>query len=320
MISFTTWPKLRFLLLGVAILFLGSQPAFSQDWNITKTQQGIEIKEAGQKVLFYQTALSTLDGQYPRTNYIHPLYGLNEEILTEDFPKDHYHHRGVFWTWHQVWIGDKRIGDAWLCEDITCLVKKIKTKKNKDGSLTIRADVRWTSPNWTNKKGKPQDFLKEAVHITVYPRTGNLRVIDFQISLEALVNQLAIGGSEDDKGYGGFSPRIITPENIRFTSTNGRVTPENLAVEAGNWMDITGDFMNDNPNSGIMIINQVATKNSPQKWILRSELSMQNHVFPGNTQYEIQPDEPLVLNYRLVLHQNKLGESQIEALSHSQDQ
>lgn len=320
MTSYTMESKPHILFLGIIILILSSQPALSQNWDIIRTRQGLEIREADQKVLFYQTALKSLQGQYPRNNYIHPLYGLNEEILTEDFPEDHFHHRGIFWTWHQVWIGEKRIGDAWLCENITWIIKKAKTKKNQDGSLSLLAKVHWTSPNWPNKKGKPLAFLEEAVNITVYPRTENLRVIDFQISLQALTDQLFIGGSEDEKGYGGFSPRIITPENIRFTSTNGPVTPQNLAVEAGHWMDITGDFMNDKPDSGIMIINRGASQDNPQKWILRSALSMQNHVFPGNTKYEIKQDEPLILKYRLVVHQNQLEKSQIERLSGSQGQ
>src|SRR5688572_15782855 len=30
----------------------------------------------------------------PRAAYIHPLYGLDGELLTDDFPKDHTYHRG----------------------------------------------------------------------------------------------------------------------------------------------------------------------------------------------------------------------------------
>ena len=29
-------------------------------------------------------------------------------------PADHRHQRGLFWAWHQVWIGEERIGDPWL--------------------------------------------------------------------------------------------------------------------------------------------------------------------------------------------------------------
>src|SRR5688572_23793673 len=35
----------------------------------------------------------------PRSTYVHPIYGLDGEVLTDDFPKDHDYHRGLFWGW-----------------------------------------------------------------------------------------------------------------------------------------------------------------------------------------------------------------------------
>ena len=65
--------------------------------NITETDQGFSIAEGEKQVLFYQREHKSMDGKYMRANYIHPLYGLDGEILSEDFPADHPHHRGVFW-------------------------------------------------------------------------------------------------------------------------------------------------------------------------------------------------------------------------------
>jgi hypothetical protein len=84
---------------------------------ITETDQGFSIAEGEKQVLFYQRQHKSMDGKYMRANYIHPLYGLDGEILTEDFPADHPHYRGVFWAWHQVWLGDKKLGDSWAAQD-----------------------------------------------------------------------------------------------------------------------------------------------------------------------------------------------------------
>ncbi|HUH47680.1 MAG TPA: DUF6807 family protein, partial [Arenibacter sp.] len=44
----------------------------------------------------------------PRSNYIHPLYGLEGEMLTSDWPDAaHPHHRGIFWDWPEVRYGSK---------------------------------------------------------------------------------------------------------------------------------------------------------------------------------------------------------------------
>jgi len=44
----------------------------------------------------------------PRSDYIHPLYGPQGEILTKDWSKDHPHHRGIYWAWPEVdWRGQR---------------------------------------------------------------------------------------------------------------------------------------------------------------------------------------------------------------------
>lgn len=69
--------------------------------SVEKNTEGVWVKEDGKRVLFYQAKTKSKDGQYPRANYIHPLYGPGGFELTEDFPEDHLHHRDIFWAWHQ---------------------------------------------------------------------------------------------------------------------------------------------------------------------------------------------------------------------------
>ena len=71
---------------------------------------------------------------------------------------------------------------------------------------------------------------------------ADIRKIDFEITLKALVNGLQIGGSADQKGYGGFCVRMKLPDSLVFTSENGPVTPRELQVKAGPWMDFSGKF------------------------------------------------------------------------------
>jgi hypothetical protein len=62
--------------------------------------------------MFYQQQYKAQQGKYFRCHYIHSLYGLDGEVLTEDFTADHPHHRGIFWGRHQLWFGDKKVGDG----------------------------------------------------------------------------------------------------------------------------------------------------------------------------------------------------------------
>src|SRR5699024_3188858 len=54
------------------------------------------------------TFVTTAKYAVPRSNYIHPLYGLEGEMLTRDWPEGaHPHHRGIFWAWPEVEYGSE---------------------------------------------------------------------------------------------------------------------------------------------------------------------------------------------------------------------
>ncbi|MCM5663811.1 DUF6807 family protein [Galbibacter mesophilus] len=298
-----------FLLLSV-ILF-GVNLSSAQNFNVEKTDQGLLVSEGDQKVFFYQKETKSLDGKYPRANYLHPLYDLDGNVLTEDFPEDHPHHRGVFWTWHQVLVDGKGMGDAWLCEDFNWEVTKLASEENSDGSLSLSTDVNWLSPHF--QEGN-QPFVQEKATISVHPSTTNYRVIDFEITLQPLVDNVKIGGSNDIKGYGGFSTRILLPEDIVFTSEGNRVTPKTEAVKAGNYINMEASFQGKD-TSGLIIIASTDNPKPIDEWILRKENSMQNAVYPGKNPVALSKTTPTVLKYRLVLYKKSLSNSQLKMLT-----
>jgi hypothetical protein len=83
-------------LLSIPVFLLAVQIIYAQGFTMEKNEQGAWIKENGEKVLFFQAQTKSLDGTFPRADYIHPLLNVNVKILTEDFPRDHLHHRGSF--------------------------------------------------------------------------------------------------------------------------------------------------------------------------------------------------------------------------------
>lgn len=288
--------------------------SFAQSLTIDITNDGAWIKEAGEKVLFYQAETKSKDGEYPRANYIHPLYNVDGTELTEDFPKDHPHHRGIFWTWHQVIIGEKKIGDAWLCKDFVWDVANMTKEKSADGKLSFNVKTYWKSPLWLDANGMQKPFLDENTKITIYEKEKNYRVIDFEISLLAMERDLKIGGSDDKKGYGGFSVRMKMPEDIKFTSGTGEVTPAVGPVSAGSWMDVSGSLAADGGGAGIVMICHPENPMFPEKWILRAKPGMQNPAFPGQLPVAVSDKEPTVSKYRLVVYTGKLKNKQIKGL------
>ena len=288
---------------------ISSKPAV----NIVPTAGGFLFAEDGQDVLFYQRETKRFNAAHSRSHYIHPLYGLDGELLTEEFPSDHPHHCGIFWAWHQVWIGDKRIGDAWSLRDFAWDVQDVKVIVS-DSHAALEADVFWTSPLWTNDQGVRKPFVRETAVIRVHRASRDMRKIDFDIRLVALEDGLRIGGSENAKGYGGFCTRVPLPDDLQFVSSAGDVEPMTEPVEAGPWMDFSGTFGEAGHMSGLVILCHPSVPGFPQPWILRRKTSMQNPVYPGPHPVALLREDPLVLRYRLVLHRGAGRELDLDHL------
>lgn len=262
-----------------------------------QTDQGFDLTENGKPVLSYQKIPKSLTGEYICNNYIHPLYNLTGDTLTEEFPPDHPYHRGIFWTWHQLYIDTVSIGDGWINSGISQSVVKLLTAKKNDAAI-IDLEVNWFSDSLSKEK----PFMSEQTKIVVYPSGKETRIIDFTIKLNALVDKLEIGGSDDPKGYGGFCLRLDIPDNMVFTSESGLVTPQELQVNAGRWMDFSGAFGRTGSANGIAILCNPDNPAFPSPWILRQKSSMQNAVYPGRERVKLNIGIPVILRYRLVIH------------------
>ncbi len=279
--------------------------ADAQKINVYVQPDAVCFMEGKDSILVYQIAEKSMNGMYKRCNYIHPLYTLDGEVLTEDFPPDHLHHRGIFWAWHQLYLGDKRIGDAWEIKDFSWEVKSVTVLEKEGDARAIQTEVIWKSPQWKDADGNEKGVVRETTTITVYPAEKTYRQIDFEISLIALEKNMRLGGSEDEKGYGGFSARIRLSDDIEFTSSTGKVIPDNVPVKAGGWIDISGSIGKHGAVAGLSILCHPDNPGYPNPWILRSSGSMQNAVYPypGAIAVPLSQTQPTVLRYRLLIHE-----------------
>jgi len=281
-----------------------------QHFTTIKSDEGIEILENHKKVLFYQVRPKSVDGKYERAGFIHPLYSFNEKSLTEDMPNDHPYHRGIFWAWHQIIWNNKQIADGWISQNISWEPSKITTQKKRK-SITLRSEMLWKSALDDNGLTA---IVREQTRITVYRSTRQSRIIDFDIRLFALQDSLKIGGSDDEKGYGGFCLRLKLPEDISFVSGDTELTPLETAVHAGPWMNFTGSFDGkDARKIGIAVFCDNSNPGFLGQWILRKKESIQNIVYPGRTPGALSKNG-LRLRYRLVIHDPNIERGDLENL------
>ncbi|MEX1095986.1 MAG: DUF6807 family protein [Planctomycetales bacterium] len=304
-----------FLVLSVAVANDDSMAAEEPQpsggpFAIERGDEGVLVTEDGKPVLFHQQRPKSAGGRYTRANYVHPLYDLAGDVLTEDFPPDHLHQRGIYWAWHQLWVGEKRIGDPWAAQDFLAEVRSIDVKSQDDQSIALEAHAVWMSPRFAAADGTPRNIVDERTTVRVHRRADDRRAIDFEIRLRALHPDVRIGGSEDEKGYGGFSARIKLPRDVKFTGPRGPIEPQLTAIDAGPWIDIS------TKDGGLAVLSHPSNPEHPPGWILRSEKSMQNPAWPGREPVAVSQDEnkPLTLRYRLVLHRGPLARAALDRL------
>jgi hypothetical protein len=300
--------KLRLLLSAAFIGFLLIlNPARAQKFNFLETEVGILLKYNRQNIFFYQAATKSQNNLYPRANYVHPLYGLEGEILTEDFPEDHLHHRGIFWAWHQLYVENHRAGDGWECKGISWKIQDMGYKAYADYAV-LKIRLTWEG----DISGTTTGLVNEETLITCRKSAVDQLEIDFDIRLTALHQGTRIGGSEDNKGYSGFSIRTKLPGDIQFFSSTGKVTPIETAIQAGGWISMQGTFNPGQKKQTALTI--MCNPDDPipfHGWILRNKGSMQNAAFPGSDPVAIPINEPLRMRYRILLHRPDLGWDQI---------
>lgn len=305
---------LVFASLGLASI--GALPATGSDAPTISIEQkdgAILFREGEKPILRYvRKPISRQDGRYRRGHYVHPLYSLNGTPMSDDMPADHPHHRGVFWAWSQLWLGNKLIGQPWEQKGLVWKVREV-SQSSSPQSASITCDVIWNSPQLDGGK----DLVSEMATITVHQAAANYRRIDFRISLLALEKGVRIGGSKNSKGYGGFSARIPMPDDLTFTGPEGTVKPNHKApTTASSWIDFSGSF-DDSGRTGIAILTGSSNPGYPHGWTLRPDKSCQNPVFPGAKPYPLSMTKPLVLNYSLVLHNSDFSPADLKGVNQS---
>ena len=305
------------------LLLFGLNTANAEVSTLTfsSTVETVSVYDHQKLILTYQVGEKSQNDKWHRSNYIHPLVNLKGEVVTEDFPQDHPHHRGIFWAWHQAWLHSEQLGDAWVCNHFQWTPQSTHVFR-ENGTITIANELLWeTSHHAQPKSGENNPVSKseqtfpivlEKNWIKVYPTKKGIRLLDVSISLRATQDGIKIGGSENAKGYGGFSVRLKLNGQEQFSSLGKPIEPTIKAIQAGTWVDIS------TPSSGLAIINHPdnpGIKGNTAPWILRKKSSMQNAVYPGRESILLERKKPLELRYRIILHHGDLDQHTINVLA-----
>jgi hypothetical protein len=226
----------------------------------------------------------------PRSNYIHPVYGLSGELLTRDWSKDHPHHRGIYWAWPEVEFGQK-LGDLHALQKV--FARPTGRIKFTDDHVYAQVEA---ENLWKWEDSIP--VVREVAIIRAYRSTERGRIIDLSFRFVALRDSITLARRET-KYYGGLNIRMQTPklQNISFKRDSSINKPSRA------WSDLSGLFAGAESPSGMLVFQHKQNPDYPGDYIQYPDLSWIQPAFPSpGTRYKLVRGEPLVLRYRILIH------------------
>ncbi len=256
---------------------------------------GVALSVGQRPILFYRTRAMAAAEPW-RIHYLHPVYAPDGRVLTEDAPPDHVHQRGIYWAWRRILLHGVPIADGWVGRDFSLQLSEPRFESLAGGAGRLHTRAIW-------RVQQPQgglDLIEETTSIDVSVPQPDEFHVDVDIRLRALQPGVALAGTDDDKGYGGFSVRLAEAGRLDFMSDGVALVARVSAVETGATVGFS--WPGGARSSGLQVEIACTVDGQPwRRWILRREPSMQNCAFPGRTLVGIPTDRPLPLRASLRL-------------------
>jgi len=289
---------------GLAAARLGRAGEAPPAFRIEESDGGrLRILQGADPVVVYNWGVQTKAGvpdRYRRACYCHPVHAPDGTVVTGDFPKDHYHHRGIFWAWPRM----KARGKAVQTWHLKGLHQRHGTwNRRSAGAAWAVVDV---SNDWLLDGGERAG--RERIRMAVYPLSDGGRAVDFTLTFEAVGGPLELLGAKR-KGYGGFNVRFGPRRDTTITVADG-VQKEDQLLKRSPWADLSARFGMQKEMSGGAVFVHPANPDAPTGWILR-HYGFLGACWPALQPTTLKPGKPVTLRYRVYVHRGGADEANV---------
>jgi hypothetical protein len=235
-----------------------------------------------------------------RASYVHPIFGLEGEVITDDFPKDHYHHHGLFWGWPHVTIAGKDY-DFWKMKGASIRFKRWVTREADAKRAVLAVENEWLVGD------KP--VVREEARLLVHPATPLGRLIDVRLKWTPLDEAITLVGAEG-KSYGGVSLRFAPREDTVITVPSGPTTADLLITKLP-WADLSAKFQGAKEISGAALFVEPHHPGFPLEWMTRA-YGLLAAGWPGVKSHTIESRKTVTCNYGVWVHRGRVEAARIQ--------
>jgi hypothetical protein len=268
------------------------------------SDKSLALWEGSRPVLVYNHGVLTQSGvpaDRARSSYVHPLYGLDGEVLTDDFPKDHFHHRGLFWAWPHVGVGAEPY-DLWMLKGIAPRFEKWLARDAGAAGATLGVENGWYAGD--------RKVVQERVWLRVHPAGADDRALDIELEWVPLGAPLTLRGAEG-KSYGGLTLRFAPRTNTVITTPLGQ-GQDDLHITRLPWADLSAQFAGRARPSGAAIFIGPDHPDYPPEWLTR-HYGVLCVGWPGVNGKTFPPGQTIRCRYRVWIHRGAPSVEKLKA-------
>jgi hypothetical protein len=260
-------------------------------------------------------------GSDVRKPYLAPLRAASGTPVTRGYPmemiegesRDHPHHKGL-WFGH----GDVNKVNFWATEPAN--------KDPKSGRIVAAGPVDAKAAgdigvvtgrfNWLDLDGKP--IVREDRKMTFYSKTGQERIVDFDLTLHA-VQRAVFGDTKEGTFAIRLNDSLSEKRGGKLTNAQGAETMDNVWGKPSPWVDYSGDVKGE--KLGVAMFDHPQNPRHPTTWHARDyglfaanifgQHDFKNPNMPDGT-LTLEPGQELRFRYRLVIHPGGTDRGELE--------
>ncbi|MFQ6133893.1 MAG: PmoA family protein [Armatimonadota bacterium] len=248
---------------------------------------------------------------FARNAYMHPVWNPAGRVVSGDFPRDHYHQRGVFFAWVKTEFGDLH-PDFWNLGKLTGRIwfQQLPIRFAEEEAAGFVAEHQWQA-----RRGEEWvPVLNETWRVTVHaPQEDQPEHWVFDLTSEQecatdtplVLPQHYYGGM----CYRGHDDWIDAREAVWALTSEGRQRAEANETNA-RWCCMGGPL--EGGWGGVTIMDHPRNPRHPNRVRVHPRYPFFIYVLPQAESYTIEPGERLVLRYRFLIHSRQPDAAALE--------
>lgn len=257
-----------------------------------------------------------IDPKYKRAGYLHPVFTPSGKIVSDDYPKQHIHHHGIWAPWTKASF-QGRTPDFWNMGAKTGLVEFVALDRTWGGPVHGGFVARHRFID-LSAPGGALPVLNETWEVTAYdvPAANGavLRVFDLTITQACATDDPLI---LPEYHYGGLGFRgrgeWLGEANAKFLTANGETDRVKAHASKANWINMHG-AVEGGAIAGMTVFSHPGNFRAPQPLRVHPKEPFICYAPSQGGDWKIGPGKPYVARYRFLASDGAPDRAQLEAV------